>query len=85
MSDTRAPSAPTTGVDEEEASKAELVRALNETADRVLRDPMRVAAIIGAAVAAQIPPPAPHRCTRPHVDEIQTWNPAYKQGTGPLN
>jgi len=40
------------------------------------------------AAAMVVPPPTPiarARCTRPHVDEMQTWNPVYKPGDGPAN
>jgi hypothetical protein len=76
MSDTRAPSAPTTGVESEEASRAELVRVLVAAGTRPFI----------AEVVASIPAPhAPHVCTRPHIDEMQTWNPAYRAGAGVTN
>jgi hypothetical protein len=83
MKDPVTPAAPITGVDEEEA-KAELVRALAARADAVVTDSVSSSAL-AAPLAAQIPPPAVHKCTRPHIDEMQMWNPPYKPGGGPTN
>jgi len=85
MSDTRAPSAPTTGVDDpDDSGQSELLRALNARSPLPAVTPEAASAFI-AQLAAQILPPAAHKCTRPHIDEMQTWNPPYEAGDGPAN
>ena len=79
MSDPTAPSTPPSSGDTNEQIDQAL-KNLTEGSedpekDRALADSIRAKSLEEAR----------RKCDRPHVDEIQTWNPSYKAGNGPMN